>query len=151
MGTTFPDDVESVLLAAGWHAGREVDTSPWRSQLAAEGVKMHEAADRFLAEFGNLTFDYRGVGLEVAPFNFDPARGIADLPRLVEWGEHLGVDLCPIGMIEPPVHHLAMDADGDCYFISSWAGRYGPWPEAVVKWIRGINYVEIPEEPEWGP
>ncbi|GAA3061153.1 SUKH-3 domain-containing protein [Actinokineospora globicatena] len=150
MGTTFPDDVESVLRAAGWHTGRKVDTSLWRTQLAASGVTMHEAADRFLAEFGNLAFGDRGAGITVArtAFNFDPAEGIADLPRLVEWGEDLGVVLCPIGTIETPVYHLAMDADGECYFITSWAGRYGPWSEAMVKWIRGIIYEEIPEEPE---
>ncbi|MGW0516178.1 SUKH-3 domain-containing protein [Crossiella sp. NPDC003009] len=54
MSERIPDEVEGVLLAAGWRPGRMVDVEPclmaWRSlSLAAES-----APTEFVAEFDNL-------------------------------------------------------------------------------------------------
>ncbi|MGC4987565.1 SUKH-3 domain-containing protein [Streptomyces sp. DT193] len=45
-------EVLEVLEASGWTAGRRVDTAGWRSMFERVGVRMHDAAETFLQEFG---------------------------------------------------------------------------------------------------
>lgn len=51
-----------------------MDITAWRTRLEAGGFVMHQAAERFLAEFGGLTFAHRGPGISLAraPFELDP-------------------------------------------------------------------------------
>ncbi|WP_124812947.1 SUKH-3 domain-containing protein [Micromonospora globispora] len=58
----FSAETRRVLLEAGWRPGRRADTTAWRTPLEAGGFDMHQAAERFLAEFGRLTFAHRGSG-----------------------------------------------------------------------------------------
>ncbi|WP_199896804.1 SUKH-3 domain-containing protein [Streptomyces niger] len=44
--------VRKDLEASGWMAGRRGDTADWRSLFEGVGIVMHDAAERFLQEFG---------------------------------------------------------------------------------------------------
>ncbi|MGW2911905.1 SUKH-3 domain-containing protein [Streptomyces asoensis] len=67
-------EVLEVLDASGWTAGRRVDTTSWRSRFEAVGIVMHDAAEKFLQEFGGLTASVGGPGINRArePFELDP-------------------------------------------------------------------------------
>ncbi|MGP3983924.1 SUKH-3 domain-containing protein [Streptomyces sp. KR80] len=47
-------EVDEALRAAGWLPGRRIDTTAWRAELEQEGLRIHEAAEVFLREFGGL-------------------------------------------------------------------------------------------------
>lgn len=89
----FAGRVERDLRAAGWFPGRKVDTSAWRELLEASGeVRMHEAAERFLGEFGGLKVAICGPGISVArePFEFNPGDLDGEEGRFAEWGATMG-------------------------------------------------------------
>jgi hypothetical protein len=67
-------EAERALRTAGWYPGRRVDTTLWRDCFEPVGLPLHEAAQRFLAEFGGLTFEISGPGITRAkePFELDP-------------------------------------------------------------------------------
>ncbi|WP_082801189.1 SUKH-3 domain-containing protein [Herbidospora cretacea] len=56
-------ETERILARAGWKPGRQVDTSAWLSRLEADGFVMHDAAERFLREFGGLVVPHGGPGI----------------------------------------------------------------------------------------
>jgi hypothetical protein len=56
-------ETDRVLRRAGWYPGRSVCTAEWENTLREHGgFEMHEAARRFLAEFGGLESTERGPG-----------------------------------------------------------------------------------------
>lgn len=143
----FSDEVERVLRAAGWQPGRQVDTTAWRRDLESTGFRMHEAAERFLAEFGGLKVDIRGRGISVArePFEFDPMLADGEDDRFTEWGEDIGETLFPIGVLDQGQFFLGISESGEVYLVTNWLASFGVVPEALERLILGIKADEIAE------
>ena len=96
-------EVDETLRAAGWQPGRRVPVQQWRETLEATGlVRMHEAAERFLTEFGGLDVQISGPGITCArtPFNFDPELAVGEEDRFTDWSSTVGRDIFPIGELD---------------------------------------------------
>lgn len=52
------DDTKIILLQAGCYPSRSVDIQPYVDGLHSEGYVVHDAARRFLSEFGGLTIHH---------------------------------------------------------------------------------------------
>ncbi|WP_340379304.1 SUKH-3 domain-containing protein [Streptomyces sp. SS7] len=63
---------ERVLSSSGWFPGRRTDIGVWKERLS--GFSWHPAAERFLTEFGGVSVEVSGSGVDVArePFDLDP-------------------------------------------------------------------------------
>ncbi len=136
-----PDEVERVLRAAGWQPGRQVDTTAWRQDLEKSGFRMHDGAERFLAEFGGLKVDVRGPGVSVArvPFEFDPMLADGEDDRFAEWGDDIGQALFPIGALDQGQFFLGISASGEVYLVADWLASFGVGTQALERLILGIK------------
>lgn len=101
---------------------------------------MHDAAERFLAEFGGLTFDLSGPGLSMArqPFELDPLLCLGEDDRFAEWGEVIGRSLFPLGELDKGRFFLGIDETGEVYLIETWLASFGPARDAIGNLILGI-------------
>jgi hypothetical protein len=136
----FSTETEHVLLAAGWRPGRRVDTAEWRTRLEASGFAMHDAAERFLAEFGGLTFEHGGPGISQvrAPFELDPLLCLGEDDRFADWGEVIHRTLFPLGELDEGRFFLGIDESGVVYLIADWLASYGMARDAIENLILGI-------------
>jgi hypothetical protein len=141
------DEVDRVLRAAGWQPGRQVDTTAWRLALESSGYRMHEAAERFLAEYGGIKVTARGPGISVArePFEFDPLQADGEDDRFAEWGEEIGRTLFPVGVLDQGQFFLGISETGEVYLIADWLACYGPVPQALERLVLGIKADVIEE------
>jgi hypothetical protein len=137
--TNLSEQAEHVYRVAGWYPGRQVDTDLWRDTLENSGLRMHDAAKRFLSEFGGLIVDIKGPGISRAlePFEFDPMAALGEDDRFVEWGELIGRSLFPIGEFGHGRFFLALDQVGDIYLVADWIAHFGPSQEALEKLALG--------------
>ncbi len=101
---------------------------------------MHEAAEKFLAEFGGLTFEYGGPGISRArePFELDPLLGLGEEDRFREWGELIGASLFPIGELDQGRYFLGLDGAGEIYLVADWLARFGAGMSGVESLILGV-------------
>ncbi|MEU4481733.1 SUKH-3 domain-containing protein [Micromonospora sp. NPDC023966] len=129
-----------ILTEAGWQPGRRVDTSAWRTQLEAGGFDMHQAAERFLAEFGGLTVAHRGPGISQAraPFELDPLLCLGEDDRFADWSSVIHRSLFPLGELDEGRFFLGIDETGEVYLVADWLASYGPARQAVEKLILGV-------------
>lgn len=140
----FSVEAERVLRAAGWRPGRRVDTAAWRALLEEDGFRVHDAAERFLAEFGGLIVEDNSVSgyfmRRAQPFGFDPASVSGEADRFAEWGACVGRSLCGVGELVRD-HALAgllgIDEDGAIYFVADWLGGFGLLPGALDRLALG--------------
>jgi hypothetical protein len=133
--------VEETLRAAGWWPGRSVPVQPWREMLEATGlVRMHEAAELFLSEFGGLDVQISGPGINVAktPFHFDPEQVAGEEDRFADWNVTLGRDIFPIGELDQGRFFLGVDKDGEIHLVETWVATFGRAQEALEKLILGV-------------
>jgi hypothetical protein len=133
--------VEETLRAAGWRPGRQVRVEGWREMLERSGlVRMHDAAERFLTEFGGLSVSLSGPGITCAktPFEFDPEHCVGEEDRFAEWGETIGRDLFPIGATDEGLYFLGIDETGEIYFVSTWLATFGLLKDALEKLVLGV-------------
>ncbi|WP_063796166.1 SUKH-3 domain-containing protein [Streptacidiphilus griseoplanus] len=133
--------VEEPLRAAGWRPGRRVSVDGWREALERGVlVRMHAAAERFLAEFGGLEMEIGGPGVDVGrtPFHFRPDRCAGEEDRFAEWSETLGRDLFPIGELDEGRFFLGIDETGEIYLVETWLATYGPVQDALEKLVLGV-------------
>ncbi|MBP0450991.1 SUKH-3 domain-containing protein [Kitasatospora sp. RG8] len=133
--------VEETLRAAGWWPGRRVPVRPWREMLEATGlVRMHEAAELFLSEFGGLDVRIDGPGIDVAKtrFHFDPEPVAGEEDRFADWSATVGKDLFPIGELDGGRFFLGIDENSEIYLIETWVATFGPAQEALERLILGI-------------
>ncbi|MFG3100261.1 SUKH-3 domain-containing protein [Streptomyces sp. NPDC048182] len=149
--TTGPDGVrrwspatERVLRSAGWRPGRSVSVDNWEKVLreADDGYVMHEAARRFLAEFGGLEVFEKGPGVNAgrASFRLDPALAKWDYEIIESLGEEVEVSLYPLGDLWQGNFYLAMAENGTVYFGMDDAEWLAQSPdEALDRLIRGIR------------
>lgn len=116
VGTRWSAETDRALRLAGWHPGRSVSTEEWERVLreADEGFEMHDAARRFLTEFGGLEFRLKGPGRTMArsPFRIDPLLAKWDFEIIDLQSEEVGTCLYPIGDADRGNFYLTMAADG---------------------------------------
>jgi hypothetical protein len=73
VGQRWSAKTDRVLREVGWHPGREVSTSEWEAALQERGgFEIHDAARRFLAEFGDLHRARRGAGVDQRQSRLQP-------------------------------------------------------------------------------
>ncbi|MER6629712.1 SUKH-3 domain-containing protein [Streptomyces sp. NPDC000987] len=115
-GRRWPVETDRVLRAGGWYPGRSIPTETWESLLLQTGdFEMHDAARRFLSEFGAVGMPYRDMSapLRWAEFQLDPLLALFDAEIIHDLAEQVGVGgLCPLGMRDRGNQYLAMADDG---------------------------------------
>jgi hypothetical protein len=134
-------EVREVLERAGWWPGRKIDTDRWRSQFESTGIPMHQAADAFLQEFGNLSVSISGPGISRArePFVIDPELlWDSEEDRFLEWSETIGRRLFPLGELDHGRHFLGIDEHSEVYLVETWVASFGPMPSALENLILGV-------------
>ncbi|MFI6283421.1 SUKH-3 domain-containing protein [Streptomyces sp. NPDC051018] len=133
-------EVLKVLEASGWTADRQVDTTDWRSMFEAVGIVMHDAAERFLQEFGGLTVSIGGPGINRArePFELDPELAWGEDDRFSEWSESLGRRLFPLGELDHGRFFLGIDEDSEICLVETWVAGFGSMPHALENLILGV-------------
>ncbi|MFC1404559.1 MULTISPECIES: SUKH-3 domain-containing protein [Streptacidiphilus] len=139
--TGFSIETEEALRAAGWWPSRRVSVDPWRDALEEDGlVHLHEAAERFLAEFGGLSVSLSGPGITCAktPFEFDPELCVGEGDRFADWGETIGRDLFPIGELDQGRFFLGIDEHSEIYLVADWIATFGPLKDALEKLVLGV-------------
>ncbi|WP_176735418.1 SUKH-3 domain-containing protein [Actinacidiphila rubida] len=136
----FSARTEESLRAAGWWPGRQVATDVWRATLEESGhVRMHEAAERFLAEFGGLS-----MGSHVS-FDLDAQCLASETDRFAEWGEEIGRSLFPIGELDEGRFFLAIDENSEIYLVETWVATFGPAQGALEKLVAGTPPTPVAE------
>ncbi|MFH8895048.1 SUKH-3 domain-containing protein [Streptomyces coeruleorubidus] len=142
-GLRWSEETDRVLRAGGWFPGRSVPTETWESILLQTGeFEIHDAARRFLTEFGAVGAPHREPwdSMPWLEFSLDPLLAIWDAEIIEDLAERAGVYLYPIGMRDRGNQHLAMAEDGSVY-----AGMDDVWllaatpDEAVQKLTRRIR------------
>lgn len=145
--TSFSADSESVLIAHGWIPGRHVDIAPWVGPLAAGGIAAHEAARRFLAEFGGLSIRISGQGVNRArePFELDPLRCLGEEDRFQSWGDELGRSIVPVGILDRGRFFLGIDENAEILLVETWVASFGRMPLGLDNLIAGTSPVVVRE------
>ncbi|MCE6996709.1 SUKH-3 domain-containing protein [Saccharothrix sp. S26] len=138
-------EAEQALRTAGWHPGRQVDTTLWQVWFEPDGLPMHWAAQRFLGEFGGLVFDISGPGITRAkePFELDPMLCDGEDDRFVEWGADIGRSLFPIGELDHGRFSLGIDEDGFLYLVSDFLRKFGAGESGMEDLLLGVMGEEI--------
>ncbi|MBW5425508.1 hypothetical protein GKQ77_28785 [Streptomyces sp. BG9H] len=131
---------DRVLRRAGWSPGRSVPTAQWESVLLEVGdFEIHEAARRFLAEFGGLEV-VREPDHEKGwrQFQLDPLLAESDSEIFEELSEEAGADLFPLGMADHRNFYLGMAPSGAVYVGMDYLSLLADSPDAALeKLIRG--------------
>lgn len=143
--TEYSPEVEDALRAAGWTPGRSTDVAGWTGLFEADGVRAHDAAIAFLREYGGLSFDLAGPGVNRAksPFAFDPAQCEGEGDRFAEFGEEIGRELFPIGVLDRGALFLGIDENAEIYVVETWIGSFGAMPAALEKLVLGVAPTEL--------
>jgi hypothetical protein len=133
-------DALTLLRAAGWHPGREVDTGLDVAALGAEGFEVTEAAERFLREYSGLTISSRTNpnpliidGLAVAPN--------ADVGWCELYSEAIGSTLVPVGEYSSMV--LYVDQIGGIW--GGFDNDYGRGGSSLEEIVSGLFI----DQPGW--
>ncbi len=142
-GTRWSAETDQTLRDAGWHPGRAVSTQEWESTLHEHGgFEIHEAARRFLTEFGGLAVPSRGPGKTMAKveFRLDPLTAEWDDEIYDALSEEAGAYLYPIGAADRGNSYLGIAPNGAVY-----TGMDSVYPlaetgdEALEKLVEGIR------------
>ncbi|MEV8437585.1 SUKH-3 domain-containing protein [Actinosynnema sp. NPDC051121] len=138
-------EAEQALHAAGWHPGRRVDTTSWRACFEPVGLPMHQAAQRFLGEFGGLTFDISGPGIGCAkvPFELDPTLCDGEDDRFRGWGEHVDRSLFPLGELDHGRFFLGIDENGFLYVVADFLTKLGAGADGMEDLLRGVRGEQV--------
>ncbi|MBZ6303872.1 SUKH-3 domain-containing protein [Streptomyces olivaceus] len=137
-------ETERVLRLAGWQPGRAVSTESWERTLqeADKGYAMHEAARRFLSEFGGLEVRERGPGVNAArsPFRLDPTSATDDFEIIEYLGEEADARLYPVGHLPRGSVYLTVADDGAVYVGMDEVELLADAADAALdKLVRGIR------------
>lgn len=115
----FSEDVQAVLLNAGWTPGRCViaEMETWTQRLTSKGLELFPAASNMLLEFGGLSIVQHGFGEEFAreSFNFDPLHGEYEADFFSSHSQLIGEKLFPIGECMGGVALLGISESGKIY------------------------------------
>ena len=149
--TRFSPAVRDALAAAGWSPGRRVPDDQlreWAGRL--DGFTMSEAAERVLREFGGLSVDGHGPGLEVArePFDIDPLVAIGEGEHFRHLTDEYGVELFPLGEAAQHFYFLAIDPQGRTYLAMEDVSLLGAtFDEALEALVLGRLATPVPKQP----
>jgi hypothetical protein len=135
-GRRWAEETDRVLRAAGWSPGRSVPTATWESVLHLHGeFEMHEAARRFLAEFGGVGIPFRepGDSMPWGEFRLDPLLALWDDEIFDDLSEQAGTYLYPIGMIDRRNQYLGIAEDGAVYVGMDSVALLAPTPDEAVR------------------
>lgn len=137
------DDEE--LRSAGWEPGRAIDVDRWRVGLEVDGFVFHDAAIRFLSEFGGLDVRIRGTGVDHArePFELDPTLCSGDSDRFEDWSNSVGTCFAPVGVVNYGHAFLAIDEDGILYVMADNLLRLNVGIDGLRMLIRGERGSEV--------
>ncbi|MFI5906765.1 SUKH-3 domain-containing protein [Dactylosporangium sp. NPDC051541] len=148
----FPEDVRTVLTAAGWRSDRSV--AAWvESWATGVPLPLFPVARRVLEEFGGLKFrQLKPVGQATGGFDvqFWPteARVLVDL--FAEHAGDIGMPVFPIAIYEDGPSDICVSADGRVFLLHE-AGEFliGATPdEAIVRLVRGEPFTEVDTDGE---
>lgn len=112
-------ELETILRAAGWNPDRSVSISKWIETLRSHGFSVVPEAEVILRGFGGLKVEpARTPADKYAPgvVIFNPLLA-AELDRVTDWQEYLGMVLTPIGEVAGQACLLIAE-DGSVY--TSW-------------------------------
>jgi hypothetical protein len=138
-----------VLQAVGWHANRAVDIAQWEAELATDGFPpLHSAALRFLTEFGGLVVPAGGAGVTRAreSITLVPTECNGEADRFIEWGQHLGRDIAPIGELAGETcacAFLGIDEQERVYVVVNRLATFGHLPQAIDHLVLGYMPYDI--------
>ncbi|MFJ5998134.1 SUKH-3 domain-containing protein [Streptomyces sp. NPDC092370] len=135
-GSRWPEETDRVLRAGGWFPGRSVPTETWESILLQTGeFEMHDAARRFLGEFGAVGVPYREPwdSMPWMEFSLDPLLAVWDAEIIDDLAEQAGADLYPIGMRDRGNQYLAMAEDGSVYAGMDSVWLLAPTPDEALQ------------------
>ncbi|MFE1507968.1 SUKH-3 domain-containing protein [Streptomyces sp. NPDC058726] len=135
-GPRWSGETDRVLRAGGWFPGRSVDTDTWESVLLQTGeFELHDAARRFLAEFGAVGVPHRDPSdsMPWMEFSLDPLPAIWDAEIIDDLAEQAGVDLYPLGMRDRGNQYLAMAEDGAVYAGMDDVRLLAPTPDEALR------------------
>ncbi len=106
-----------------------------------EGFPVHEAANRFLAEFGGLVIEIGGPGVNRArePFEFDPALCRGESDRFIAWSQRIGKSLSPVGEFDHGRFFLGIDETATVYLVADSLASFSAMPEAIENMILGVG------------
>lgn len=143
IGTRWSAETDWLLRRCGWQPGRAVPTGEWERRLREddESFVMHDAARRFLGEFGGLDVVQRGPGRTAArsPFRLDPLVALHESEIFDDLSEQAGEPLYPLGAVDGGVSFLCMAPDGAVFLGMDDAGLLaGSGDEALNKLIEGV-------------
>jgi hypothetical protein len=96
---------------------------------------MHDAARRFLTEFGAVGVPYREPwdSMPWMEFTLDPLLAFWDAEIIDDLAEQAGVDLYPIGMRDRGNQYLAMAEDGSVYAGMDSVRLPAPTPDEAMQ------------------
>ncbi|MFE9772399.1 SUKH-3 domain-containing protein [Streptomyces sp. NPDC005931] len=135
-GPCRPEETDRVLRAGGWFPGRSVATDTWESILLQTGeFELHEAARRFLAEFGALGVPHRDPwhSMPWREFSLDPLAAMWDAEIIDDLAEQADTELYPIGTCDRRNQYLAMAPDGAVYTGMDSVDLLAPTPDEALR------------------
>ncbi|WP_430727329.1 SUKH-3 domain-containing protein [Streptomyces beigongshangae] len=136
-GERWSAETDRMLRAGGWYPGRAIPTQTWEDALLQSGeYEIHDAARRFLAEFGAVGVPHRDPldATSWLEFRLDPLLAFWDAEIIEDLAEQAGVDsLYPIGMRDRGNQYLAMAADGAVYAGMDSVWLLAPTPDEAVQ------------------
>jgi len=151
----WPPEVTAQLTAAGWRPGRSVEVRGWAEELGeSSGFRMHDAAARFLSEFGGLKVSRgQSQGQEVASvaFELDPRNG----EKRRRWLQSLRCaavgELYPVGDAGGGHAIVAIDEQSTVFLLfGDECRRIGVGREAVANLVLGRRSPEpAVTSPRW--
>ncbi|WP_436536854.1 SUKH-3 domain-containing protein [Actinoplanes sp. HUAS TT8] len=139
----FAAETRRCLEDSGWYVGRRVDTARWEAQLVADGFPaLHPAAQKFLAEFGGLSFIDGGSGITRArePFNLMPTACDGEAGRFIEWSADQCRSIAPIGELGAGTcswSWLGIDEREEIYLVVDRLATFGRMPLAMDGLVLG--------------
>jgi hypothetical protein len=130
------------MRSAAWYPGRAVPVETWERSLREHGFQIHEAARRFLTEFGGLATDEWTPGpiMPQSPFRFDPRTAETAIETFARLSEKAGTPLYPIGQADSGSSYLGMAPNGAVYIGMDSPTLLADTPDkALEKLIEGIR------------
>jgi hypothetical protein len=139
-GRGWSAETDQVLRAGGWFPGRSVPTETWEGILLQTGeFEIHDAARRFLAEFGAVGVPYREPwdSMPWMQFRLDPVLAMWDTEIMDDLADQAGVELFPIGVRDRGNQYLAMAEDGAIYAGMDSVWLLAPTPDEALQQLAG--------------
>ncbi|WP_455712398.1 SUKH-3 domain-containing protein [Streptomyces luteogriseus] len=120
---------EEVLRRAGWRGGRSVPTDSWEAILGERGSFVaHDAARRFLSEFGGLvTYGWPADSIATSSaVRFDPLRAQWQHELFTKASEEAGALLYPVGTADEGASFLGIAEEGALHLVRDRVELLGP-------------------------